>query len=208
MEEQNPHHMINQLHNEQDSAVVKTIYNNWAAHYDQDLDELGYLGPQMGAQLLINHLANREALVLDAGCGTGLVGHWLYAFGYHQLHGTDYSEAMLAVANKRKIYQKLFQTDFQDVLPASLTAVYDALICIGVMGPRVRVTILNDFARLVKPGGLLCISMRVAWYEAHGAKQQIESMLANQTIEQVALYHKPYMDGQQADALYSILRIL
>ena len=207
MPKHDAYQMINQLHGETETTAVKAIYDQWATQYDSDLEQLGYLGPKIGGQVLGKHLPNQAALILDAGCGTGLAGHWLHTHGYRNLHGTDYSEGMLAAAAKRGIYQKLFQADFQQAL-AIETAVYDALICIGVMGPRVRTNILEEFARIVKPGGLLCVSMRVAWYEAHGAKQQIEMMMAQQIIEQVTIEQKSYMDGQQAEALYAVLRIL
>ncbi|MEM7116096.1 MAG: class I SAM-dependent methyltransferase [Chloroflexota bacterium] len=206
MSKHDAHQMINQLHGETDTTAVKAIYDQWATQYDNDLEQLGYLGPKTGAQVLRTHLPNQKALILDAGCGTGLAGHWLHRYGYLNLHGTDYSEGMLATAAKRGIYQKLFRADFQQALAVE-TAVYDALICIGVMGPRVRTSILEEFARIVKPDGLLCVSMRVAWYEAHGAKQQIEMMIDNKIVEAVTIEQKPYMDGQQAEALYAVLRV-
>lgn len=207
MAEHDAYRMINQLHNEQDPNAVQAIYDEWAKEYDQDLFTLGYLGPKIGAQVLCQHLPNKTALILDAGCGTGLAGKSLHEFGCRHIHGCDYSEGMLAKAEKRHIYSKLFRADFREELPVE-TAVYDALTCIGVMGPRVQASILKEFARIVKPSGLLCISMRVAWYEKYGAKQQSEAMIRDKIIEPIAILQKPYMDGQQAEALYAILRVL
>lgn len=201
------YHMIDKLHAARETTLVRTIYDEWASSYDQDLETLGYHGPAIGARLLSEYLPDRRALILDAGCGTGLVGEWLYKQGYQHLHGTDYSQEMLATAAEKNVYQTLFPADFQQAL-AIETDVYDALICIGVTGPRFRASVLNDFARIVKPNGILCISFRVAWYGKYGIKEHIEKMVADQIIKQVAEVQQRYMDGQDADALYGIFQVV
>ena len=60
------------------------IYKEWAASYEDDLDYFGYVAPRLGAALLADFVPkpDRAALkLLDAGCGTGLVGRELQALG-------------------------------------------------------------------------------------------------------------------------------
>ena len=83
--------------------AVRQVYDDWAQTYDEDLDTLGYVAPQNAVALLADLLPDRESLILDAGCGTGLVGAYLQQAGYGRLHGSDYSPEMLAEAEKRGI---------------------------------------------------------------------------------------------------------
>ncbi|HJP45975.1 MAG TPA: methyltransferase domain-containing protein, partial [Arenicellales bacterium] len=75
------------------------LYHDWATTYDKHLEEgLQYIGPAEIAGLLAAALEDRTALVLDVGCGTGLVGEYLAAHGFSAIDGLDFSPQMLAVA--------------------------------------------------------------------------------------------------------------
>jgi len=66
-----------------DTTRLKTYYQSWADRYDADVGNERYSAPAYIADLL-NHLPsnddtmvdpeNPEIAILDAGCGTGLVG--------------------------------------------------------------------------------------------------------------------------------------
>ena len=199
--------IIDQLHREQKPTAVQAIYNSWATDYDQDLEQLGYHGPQVGAETLRDHLSDKSALILDAGCGTGLTGEALFELGYKNLHGIDYAPNMLGIAAAKGCYSDLFQADFQKTLELK-TASYDALICIGVIGPRVWAAVLKEFVRIVKPSGYICFSIRVAWEEAHGTNVILEDLVQEGLINHIATHQKRYMDEQQAEAFYHILQVL
>ncbi len=75
---------------------LATVYGEWAEQYDTDLvDEMGYVAPVIASQLLQEYVDDLNARILDAGCGTGLVGEDLHQKGYHNLEGFDYSVQML-----------------------------------------------------------------------------------------------------------------
>ena len=40
----------------------------------QDASEAGYEGPRVTAETLATYLEDKEAKILDVGCGSGLVG--------------------------------------------------------------------------------------------------------------------------------------
>nr|MBP9054382.1 class I SAM-dependent methyltransferase [Ilumatobacteraceae bacterium] len=69
-------------------------YQQWAAEYDSDLDGMQWLAPRACAERCL-HFAGHGAAVLDAGCGTGLVGLHLHELGVGRLVGLDLSSAML-----------------------------------------------------------------------------------------------------------------
>ena len=67
------------------------IYDNWAQGYEtQLLDEWGYTSPQTAVKLLASAMQLDEVHVLDAGCGTGLVGLALSEAGVAYLTVFDY----------------------------------------------------------------------------------------------------------------------
>ena len=50
------------------------LYQGWADSYEATLREHGYVTPQRCADALSRHLDNKDSLILDIGCGTGLSG--------------------------------------------------------------------------------------------------------------------------------------
>ncbi|XP_013415532.1 methyltransferase-like protein 27 [Lingula anatina] len=58
-----------------DSEGVDKVYAKWAEEYDKDMVTLNYTEPSVGATEMENCLKdNKDALILDAACGTGLGG--------------------------------------------------------------------------------------------------------------------------------------
>ena len=53
---------------------VAALYDRWADTYDSEMAVAGYRHPSICLALLARHLPRGAAPVLDAGCGTGLVG--------------------------------------------------------------------------------------------------------------------------------------
>ena len=88
------------------------VYSEWAASYDSDLvGEMEYRAPAAAADLLHASLAGKTVRILDAGCGTGLVGEALTGLGYQNLTGADYWTDMLEHARRKNIYSSLLQVD-------------------------------------------------------------------------------------------------
>ena len=142
-------------------------YNEWADNYDQDLiDEMGYVAPLIATQLFSDNVEDRSTIILDAGCGTGLVGEYLRRHGYKNIEGLDYSRAMLEKAGQKKIYRKLTQGDLTGSLDIASNT-FDAVISVGTftcghVGPEA----LDELLRITKPGGHICFTVREqAWEE-------------------------------------------
>lgn len=146
---------------------LATAYAEWAELYDKDLiDKMGYVAPAIAGQLLQGYLENQCAKILDAGCGTGLVGAGLYQMGYRNLEGFDYSAQMLEKAKDKGIYTRLHQGDLTGRLDLPENS-YDAIISVGTftcghVGPEA----FDELIRITKPGGHLCFTVRdQAWEE-------------------------------------------
>ena len=57
------------------SDEIRQIYNEWADTYETELvDEQQYIMPQRAAAALEQFVTNKQAAILDIGCGTGLSG--------------------------------------------------------------------------------------------------------------------------------------
>ena len=109
------------------------LYDKWASTYDEDLiNDLGYVADQKACEILSELVTDTSAYILDAGCGTGLVGGRLRSAGYQNIDGSDFSTGMLAKAKDTNAYNNLFQHDLTK--PLALKAPYEALIAVGVFG--------------------------------------------------------------------------
>ena len=109
-------------------------YDQWAETYDKDLlQTYGYRAPSFGATGLASVLEDKQARIVDVGCGTGLVGAALAELGFQKIDGVDISENMLAKAKETNAYHTLI---LQDVEKASVIdeATYDAVISVGAFG--------------------------------------------------------------------------
>lgn len=143
-----------------DSGDVAEYYDDWAKDYDETLAEWRYEAPgQVAARL--RALLDPGAVVLDAGCGTGLGGRALAGAGFTTIDGMDVSERSLEVARESGVYRSVTRVDMQKLpLPYEDNS-YDGLICVGVLTYVPDSTgILREFCRLVKPGGAMVLTQR------------------------------------------------
>ena len=89
-------------------ADAANVYDEWAPDYDADVfGRLGFTGSNRIADLLIAHLDDADAAVLDLGCGTGAVGARLAKGAIGRIDGVDLSPAMLALARTTRAYGML-----------------------------------------------------------------------------------------------------
>ena len=93
----------------ENNQQIEERYDQWANEYDEDLaDDFGYVMPRMAAEIFERFVA-KDARVLDAGAGTGLVGVELNRLGYGNLEAMDISRGMLEVAGAKNVYDALHQ---------------------------------------------------------------------------------------------------
>lgn len=100
------------------------------------------------------------ARVLDCPCGQGRHAHLLAEAGF-RVDGLDYSSTLLKVATKRGSGPTLRYTkgDMRE-LPSKWTGRFDAVVNLFTSfgffdSPRDDLVVLEEFARVLKPGGVL-----------------------------------------------------
>lgn len=115
------------------AAYVEDIFNDYAPIFDEKLAELGYRAPALILQALQPHLPqpNRDLVVLDAGCGTGLCGPLLSPYA-QRLDGVDLSPKMLAKASQKGLYDRLDKEELTAFL-CSKTDHYDLIVAADVL---------------------------------------------------------------------------
>lgn len=95
-----------------DTSRLKNYYQHWADRYDHDVRNEQYSGPAYIADLL-KHLPSNDDMavnpedpdieILDAGCGTGLVGKELARRDYQHIDGFDLIPILFQRVIKRLI---------------------------------------------------------------------------------------------------------
>jgi predicted TPR repeat methyltransferase len=190
-----------------DPDRVRTYYEDWAETYDLDVGSAEYSGPSIAAKLLRQHLSGRNARLLDAGCGTGLVGIELGALGFGRVDGFDLAEAMAAQARASGCYRKVLGgIDMMRAGDYYAEASYDAVLSIGVFTlGHVAPEALRVLLRLTRAGGLMIISTRSQYYQRTGYRQLVDELVAQDRLAILRqLMNAPY--NRDGDAHYWVFR--
>jgi predicted TPR repeat methyltransferase len=142
-------------------AYVRTLFDQYAARFDGELrDALHYRGPVLlrGAIDQVFGADRRFARALDLGCGTGLMGEAIRERA-DELVGVDLSPAMLAVAERKRIYDRLVAGDLIAFLEADdqlfdLIVAADVLVYFDDLAP-----VLRPAARRLAASGAIAFSI-------------------------------------------------
>ena len=177
-----------------DLVELEHIYKNWAKKYEDDVINLaGYVGHLITSELLLSYLRNTQAKILDAGCGTGLVGEMLNKNNFKNLIGVDFSQEMLNIAKQKNVYQSLELVDLTKNLDYE-DSLFDAIVCAGTftcghVGPEA----LIEMVRITKKGGYICFTVRKQEWEVSPYKEIIDNLensnLWHQVVHKTSEYN-------------------
>lgn len=138
-------------------VFIRTLFDQYADRFDEELTgTLRYRAPEAVAALLGEAgLPEKEAAILDLGCGTGLSGVALKHFA-RTLDGVDLSPGMIERARARRIYDRLSVGEADAFLRETesswdLVAAVDVLNYVGDLTGLFR----SAAARLVPSGRLI-----------------------------------------------------
>lgn len=142
-----------------DAEQTRSLYDEWAASYDEELRAAGYASPVRTAAAMAEAVADRRAPLLDLGCGSGLSGEAFRAAGFAVIDGTDFSAEMLAVAEAKGVYRKLTKGDLNAPIPAK-PGDYANATAVGVFSPtHAPAAMIDDVVALLPPGGCFGFSL-------------------------------------------------
>ncbi len=173
MEQENK---VQWIYSSQSNEELEERYDQWAKDYDADLErDFTWLGPEVAADIFAKYVP-KEARILDAGAGTGLVGVFLAKKGYRDMVAMDLSKGMLEEASKKNVYRAFHQMVMGETLDFS-TDSFDAAISIGVMTVgHAPASSLDELIRVTKPGGYIVFSLRPDVYEGSGFKEKMTGL--------------------------------
>lgn len=204
------HHWLK--HGSTSSGEVREVYDAWADDYDETLQGWDYRAPAQAAEMLCAAIP-ADAVVFDAGCGTGLTGLALRAAGFTGLiDGVDLSPVSLREAEKHGVYRSLVEADLQALPLPIRDNTYDALLCVGVLTyvPDSE-AILREFARLVRPGGHVLITQREDLFEERGYRalfDTIGDVISGVTISEPRLYLPNNPDfGHDIKVVFAMMQV-
>ncbi|MGB1273487.1 MAG: class I SAM-dependent DNA methyltransferase [Luminiphilus sp.] len=184
------------------------VYDGWADAYEQELlEEWGYTSPQKAVQLLSDIMTLQGMRVLDAGCGTGLVGALLKKSGAASLTGIDYSPGMLAKAEAKQVYDSLDKMDMNEPLPLPSNS-FDATTCIGTFtATHVKPDAVRELVRVTRSGGALVFTVRDEYWQATNFVDLITELHVEKLvfIEQIRL--EPYIHSEGSECRFVVLRV-
>ena len=169
MEEPN---RVQWIYSSSNNQELEDRYDQWAKDYDTDLErDFAWSGPQRAAEILAQHTP-KDALILDAGAGTGLVGQSLARLGYTRLVAMDLSAGMLEEARSKGVYQEFHQMVMGEPLAFPANA-FDAVISVGVLTlGHAPASSLDELVRITRPEGHVVFSLRPDVYEGAGFKEK------------------------------------
>jgi predicted TPR repeat methyltransferase len=151
-----------------------SIYEKWAATYNTEVNDEAqtYVAPALIAQVAVKLSRNpAKSVILDAGCGTGLVGQALANNGAKIIDGIDLSTAMLTVANQTGVYRALAQADLTQRIDI-VDETYDVVTCVGTftlghVGPDPA---LRELVRITRKNGTVVATVQSRSREIGGGK--------------------------------------
>ncbi len=151
--------MLSNAHALKGAKDTKDYYDAWAETYEDEVAENGYVSPERCAAALAEFVGDKDAPLLDVGCGTGVSGNALKSAGFTRLDGCDFSAEMLERAKSKGIYQELTNTDLEDPFPFEPGA-YSNIAAIGVLNPgHAPATTLDEIMNLLPTGGHFVFSL-------------------------------------------------
>ncbi len=191
----------------EDRGDVRTFYDEAAGDYDEILlAQVGYVSHTVCAHAIASYLPDRDAALIDLGCGTGLAGKALAALGYTHIDGVDFSLGMLAVAKDRNCYTKLSHADLNagaDIREQS----YAAAVSVGVFGQHVLPTALDEAIRMVASGGVVCFSVNERAFDDYGFRDKVGALGAEGRATCLSLTREPYHRNENIDGWVCVLRV-
>jgi len=171
------------------------FYEEWAQTYDREVDAQGYATPERCAKILAGALHDRQAAILDLGCGTGRSGLALQAAGFTLVDGTDISPAMMAQARTKGIYRALIAATADDPLPADAGR-YRAILACGVMSPgHAPASLIDTVLARQKRGALFAFSLNDHALEDASYMGRIRDHLDSGNAQMLARDHGAHLPG-------------
>jgi len=183
------------------SEELLKYYQDWTKKnkYNQDMVNWKYTAPQETVLVLKKYALDNKCKILDAGCGTGLVGIELKKCGYSNIDGVDFSQNMLDLI-PQDIYKKIEKVDLNKPLKFKPN-MYDVVMCVGTFTyGHVKPQALDELIRITKNGGLICFTINEGIYEEYGFDNKIKELTNNKLWNVKEFFKSDYIVNKDVNA--------
>jgi len=190
------------------SEELLKYYQGWADNnkYNKDMVDWNYTAPQEAVSILKKYAFNKNFRILDAGCGTGLVGIELKKYGYSNIEGVDFSQSMLDLV-PQGIYKKIEKIDLNKPLKFK-DNMYDVLMCVGTFTyGHVKPKALDELIRITKNRGLICFTINEGIYEEYGFDKKIKELSDSKSWTVKEFFKSDYIATKDVEAWLCIAEI-
>jgi ubiquinone/menaquinone biosynthesis C-methylase UbiE len=168
--------------------------------------DLNYVAPKETVLVLKKYIQNNDCKILDAGCGTGLVGIELKKYGFSNIEGVDFSQDMLDLIPKN-IYKKIEKVDLNKPLKFN-TNMYDVVMCVGTFTyGHVQPKALDELIRITNSRGLICFSINEGIYQKYGFDKKINELSKNKLWNVKEFFKSSYIINKNVNAWYYLSEI-
>lgn len=183
----------------------RRLYAAWADSYEASfVADKRYVYHRHVADILAEHFAGRSGVVLDVGCGTGIVGVELRRRGVSQIDGIDISPEMLRQAAKKtdamgRVYRRLIEADLTKPI-ADASGRYAGIISVGTfthghLGPEA----LSHALPLAAPGAVCAIGINSAHFADRGFERHLDELHRSGKIGRYRLIDTLIYEGAAGD---------
>jgi len=207
--------MKKDVFNKLDIYKIKTTkellkyYQDWTCNnkYNKDMVDWNYTAPQETVKVLKKYALNKNFKILDAGCGTGLVGIELKKYGYSNIEGIDFSQNMLDLV-PQSVYKKIEKIDLNNTLEFKDNT-YDIVMCVGTFTyGHVKPHALDELIRITRSKGLICFTINEGIYEEYGFDDKIKELSNNKYWNVKEFFKSNYITSKDVNAWLCIAEIL
>ena len=184
-------------------------YQDWADNnkYNKDMVDWNYTAPQEAVSILKKYAFNKKLKILDAGCGTGLVGIELNKYGFSNIEGVDFSQSMLDLV-PQDIYRKIEKIDLNKSLKFK-DDMYDIVMCVGTFTyGHVKPEALDELIRITKDKGLICFTINEGIYEEYGFDNKIKELSDNKSWNLKEFFKSNYIKTKDVEAWLCLAEII
>lgn len=198
---------------ERTADETRQHYDDWAETYDEELTENAYATPARSLAALQPLMSNRDAEILDVGCGTGLFGRQLSNDGYSTIDGCDFSTGMLDRAEQTGLYRQLFQANLNQpplmVDGKELASdSYDAAGVVGVFSfGHVEAMAVDEIIRVVRPGGVIVIGLNDKYWNEGSLRDRLSELVTAKAISMLGQQSGAHLPGTGLDGQVITLQV-
>jgi len=184
-------------------------YQDWTNNnkYNKDMVDWNYTAPQETVSVLMKYALDKNSKILDAGCGTGLVGIELKKYDYSNIEGVDFSQSMLDLV-PQNIYKKIEKIDLNKPLKFK-NNIYDVVMCVGTFTyGHVKPHALDEIIRITKNKGLICFTINEGIYKEYGFDKKIKRLSDNKLWNVKEFFKSNYITSKDVRAWLCLAEIV